>query len=51
MPSVRAVQALTTPVQIIAVLGPNPAQREAVLALIERYQRIKPEYHAELRQP
>jgi ABC-type uncharacterized transport system involved in gliding motility auxiliary subunit len=41
--SVRAVQALTTPVDIIAVLGPNPAQREAVLALIERYQRIKPD--------
>jgi len=39
--TVSAVQALQTPVEVLAVLGPNPAQRAGVSALVKRYQAIK----------
>lgn len=41
--SVRAVQSLTTPVEIIAVIGPAKSQRDAVSALIARLQVYKPD--------
>ncbi|MEE9320854.1 MAG: GldG family protein [Granulosicoccus sp.] len=41
--SVRAVESLTTPVDIIAVLGPVKSQRDAVTALIARFQAYKPD--------
>ncbi len=41
--SEKILQALQTPVEIIAVLGPNPQQRSAVLTLIDRMKTIKPD--------
>jgi len=35
--SVRTVESFDKPVRVTAVLGPNPEQREAVSALIDRY--------------
>lgn len=34
---------LNTPVEIIAVLGPNPQQRDAVQSLVARFQAFKPD--------
>ena len=39
--TVAAIGALSAPVEILAIVGPNPQQRDAVTALITRYQQIK----------
>lgn len=41
--SQRVLQTLDDPVDIIAVLGPDPQQREGVRALIARFQAVKPD--------
>lgn len=39
----QVLQSLNAPVELIAVLGPNPQQRSAVQSLITRFQEIKPD--------
>ena len=41
--SVHAAESLQDPIEIIAVLGPEPQARKALRSLIERYQVIKPD--------
>ena len=41
--SVSVLRAIETPVEVIAVIGPNQQQREAINTLISRLQEIKPD--------
>ncbi|NND89782.1 MAG: ABC transporter permease subunit [Granulosicoccus sp.] len=41
----RVLQSMDSPVELIAVLGPDPAHREGVRALVSRFQDIKPDLH------
>lgn len=41
--TVDVLQALENPVELIAVLGPDPGQRAGVNALVSRFQAIKPD--------
>ncbi len=41
--TVATLESLDTPVDILAVLGPDPAVRTAVSDLVDRYQQLKPD--------
>jgi len=49
--SVQAARALNVPVELIAVLRPDPAQRDALEALVERFAAIKPDLVLEIVNP
>lgn len=49
--TVAALNALDTPVEILAVLGPQKNTRAAVSELIQRYQTIKPDINLEFINP
>lgn len=43
--SVSVLHAINTPVEVIAVIGPSPQQREAITTLVNRLQEIKPDVY------
>ena len=49
--SVQAARALSGPVSLIAVLRPDPARREALEALVERFAEIRPDFALEIVNP
>ncbi len=49
--TVAALEALEVPVSIVAVLGPDPATREAVTLLVDRYRARAPEITLEFVDP
>lgn len=45
--SIKAVNAVTEPLQVTAVMGPDKLQREAVTRLFDQYQKYKPDIELE----